>query len=223
MVLRSHLRVAVCWNWIRSDVEWWYVVQPPSGGCVLKLLSIVNNYKRWPQPPSGGCVLKLVESVAAFLTDGSHLRVAVCWNFRCFWQIVKLPTQPPSGGCVLKLKIACEDNPNARSHLRVAVCWNIVTEMQSSKDESSHLRVAVCWNGETIVETISVVTQPPSGGCVLKHKNSVVGFWAQLAATFGWLCVETDQNINQYLVFLWQPPSGGCVLKPWFWALFLNG
>ena len=49
---------------------------------------------------------------------------------------------------------------------------------------------------------------------MLKHKNSVVGFWAQLAATFGWLCVETDQNINQYLVFLWQPPSGGCVLKP---------
>ena len=33
-------------------------VQPPSGGCVLKLLVIVESMIRQSQPPSGGCVLK---------------------------------------------------------------------------------------------------------------------------------------------------------------------
>ena len=55
--------------------------QPPSGGCVLKLL---QNDKLPPlpggQPPSGGCVLKH-EFFAGFVADDA---------------------QPPSGGCVLK-------------------------------------------------------------------------------------------------------------------------
>ena len=33
--------------------------QPPSGGCVLKLISGFQVFKRINQPPSGGCVLKL--------------------------------------------------------------------------------------------------------------------------------------------------------------------
>ena len=32
--------------------------QPPSGGCVLKLLSHVQTQIGGIQPPSGGCVLK---------------------------------------------------------------------------------------------------------------------------------------------------------------------
>jgi len=33
--------------------------QPPSGGCVLKLLGVVFVIILFMQPPSGGCVLKL--------------------------------------------------------------------------------------------------------------------------------------------------------------------
>ena len=56
-------------------------MQPPSGGCVLKLTSF-NNWLKWQaQPPSGGCVLK------QYLGK---------WLMRHF-------LQPPSGGCVLKL------------------------------------------------------------------------------------------------------------------------
>ena len=33
------------------------------------------------------------------------------------------------------------------------------------------------------------------------------------AATFGWLCVETEQINNYALKIETQPPSGGCVLK----------
>ena len=33
--------------------------------------------------------------------------------------------------------------------------------------------------------------QPPSGGCVLKLSLDSVIFYLAVAATFGWLCVET--------------------------------
>ena len=35
-----------------------------------------------------------------------------------------------------------------------------------------------------------------------------------LAATFGWLCVETYKDSHNEIVDIGQPPSGGCVLKP---------
>ena len=80
-----------------------HTIQPPSGGCVLKLMAEGRSTRIYPpaafgrlcvetalrnavskaagQPPSGGCVLKPL-------------------------QLAILPTnwaQPPSGGCVLKL------------------------------------------------------------------------------------------------------------------------
>ena len=55
-------------------------IQPPSGGCVLKLLLGGRNGAFVNQPPSGGCVLK---HIAAECAD-------------------EFAVQPPSGGCVLK-------------------------------------------------------------------------------------------------------------------------
>ena len=78
--------------------------------------------------------------------------------------------------------------------------------------------------------------QPPSGGCVLKHRNPRQTNRSSVAATFGWLCVETvlffslEMGNFQAATFGWlcvetpfaddknakalrQPPSGGCVLK----------
>ena len=77
--------------------------------------------------------------------------------------------------------------------------------------------------------------QPPSGGCVLKRRRNATSASGTGAATFGWLCVETDalfvlKNGIKAATFGWlcvettmaigniindkQPPSGGCVLKP---------
>ena len=58
-------------------------MQPPSGGCVLKLrcFALKDLIKR--QPPSGGCVLKLTMKE----------------------KYIKNHLQPPSGGCVLKLPV----------------------------------------------------------------------------------------------------------------------
>ena len=61
--------------------------------------------------------------------------------------------QPPSGGCVLKLDL-------------------------------THL-------------TQTLLLQPPSGGCVLKQGFVRFLYSVKIAATFGWLCVETNQKCER--------------------------
>ena len=53
--------------------------QPPSGGCVLKLLRLFNTVGKYSQPPSGGCVLKLkhINNILQCYPT-SRLRAAVC-------------------------------------------------------------------------------------------------------------------------------------------------
>ena len=55
------------------------------------------------------------------------------------------------------------------------------------------------------------LTQPPSGGCVLKHFPSAL-IIQLVTAAFGRLCVETLADAYTKTVAA-QPPSGGCVLK----------
>ena len=100
--------------------------QPPSGGCVLKLIRLAIRIRRRipaafrrlcvetchinlipqtaAQPPSGGCVLKR-GSRREPLSGGGQPPSGGC--------VLKLPPvflwqrpfcQPPSGGCVLKLR-----------------------------------------------------------------------------------------------------------------------
>ena len=104
---RSRLRAAVCWNSAELYMSHDDIVQPPSGGCVLK------------QSLTGGKISR---------KQGSRLRAAVCWNKVAKYDQIpqsqaaafgrlcvettwdKLPpnaqaAQPPSGGCVLKLRL----------------------------------------------------------------------------------------------------------------------
>ena len=55
--------------------------QPPLGGCVLKLQTLLTDLKLECQPPLGGCVLKPYNN----------------------GEFNKRGNQPPLGGCVLKL------------------------------------------------------------------------------------------------------------------------
>ena len=48
---------------------------------------------------------------------------------------------------------------------------------------------------------------------MLKHALLCKGVKCKGAATFGWLCVETNFVINGGGMDMMQPPSGGCVLK----------
>ena len=76
--------------------------QPPSGGCVLKLLAALKVLIMNHQPPLGGCVLKHIPELHSYRLNLD---------------------QPPSGGCVLKLNrdFAVVADVGA-SRLRAAVC-----------------------------------------------------------------------------------------------------
>ena len=77
------------------------LIQPPSGGCVLKQGVFAEAVIACGQPPSGGCVLKL------------FLAYHPLWACR----------QPPSGGCVLKQKRFVIGLTGCyASRLRAAVC-----------------------------------------------------------------------------------------------------
>ena len=55
-------------------------------------------------------------------------------------------------------------------------------------------------------------TQPPSGGCVLKHGASAQGGFPPRQPPSGG-CVLKHLYADEVIVALAQPPSGGCVLK----------
>ena len=85
------------WNQGKSIVS---VIQPPSGGCVLKQSGSFRARGMPTQPPSGGCVLKLLFAGRFF----------------------QLRHQPPSGGCVLKQPVGWVSKRSGASRLQAAVC-----------------------------------------------------------------------------------------------------
>ena len=145
------------------------MMQPPSGGCVLKHKShrlngeIYRSHLRVAVCWNLGIIEPMGIVIAAtfgwlcvethtahlhyLLTNSSHLRVAVCWN-NYSWKYRGRKYRS-------HLRVAvCWNNPNNywivyarwRSHLRVAVCWNMDEESGLPMIARSHLRVAVCWN-----------------------------------------------------------------------------
>ena len=94
----------------------------------------------------------------------------------------------------------------------------------------------LCVETSVWTQNMTMVFQPPSGGCVLKLRlpESVRGSggpaafgrlcvetkrrayprWYGVPAAFGRLCVETWCMVGGNSFRCLQPPSGGCVLKP---------
>ena len=75
--------------------------------------------------------------------------------------------------------------------------WELSEIGAAKPDGARLLREAPAAFGRLCVETeqedklLDVVNQPPSGGCVLKHKAARIGKSRCLPAAFGRLCVET--------------------------------
>ena len=99
-----------------------YAVQPPSGGCVLKLCVLNCAKIERGQPPSGGCVLKQ----SLNLGFGGFVKQPPSGGCVLKQHMAIMPKrgkpQPPSGGCVLKH--AWQDLVMVKqcSRLRAAVC-----------------------------------------------------------------------------------------------------
>ena len=112
------------------------------------------------------------------------LKRLAAWRAMCGW------IQPPSGGCVLKPE-----------RMDLWDEWEAPAAFGRLCVETSRLPCTTCWPkpaafGRLCVETNREMarlvrgTQPPSGGCVLKHVLLLLD-----------------------VAVVVQPPSGGCVLK----------
>ncbi len=143
--------------------------QPPSGGCVLKLLPIDRGLPLLSQPPSGGCVLKLLDGFAlkGFFHPAAFGRLCV-ETLRTSLHFL-FADQPPSGGCVLKPSL------------------NLKQYHYDHQPPSGGCVLKLCCP----VHQPSCCGQPPSGGCVLKPIWLPVCHRGRHPAAFGRLCVET--------------------------------
>ena len=65
---------------------------------------------------------------------------------------------------------------------------------------------------EALSEGLPVLSQPPSGGCVLKLQFSNLNVLVVIQPPSGG-CVLKPVSIDYELAANGQPPSGGCVLK----------
>ena len=125
-------------------------LQPPSGGCVLKLFCSTGRSREDIQPPSGGCVLKRWQGV----------RAACC------------TTQPPSGGCVLKPK----SQTQSLNYFGPAAFRRLCVETVLALDGKPKLTQPP--SGGCVLKLVKVAAkavvraQPPSGGCVLKQQRN---------------------------------------------------
>ena len=98
------------------------LVQPPSGGCVLKQVAFAAVSGFFSQPPSGGCVLKPKPPMARIGPQRPAAFGRLCVE-TCKFAIYAVPlVQPPSGGCVLKQRLKAAAHQVQPSRLRAAVC-----------------------------------------------------------------------------------------------------
>ena len=76
-------------------------LQPPSGGCVLKLKRLKKRVMTKTQPPSGGCVLKLkyasMQSAPSIPAAFRRLCVETTGGLRMIWQT--LPSRLQAAVC----------------------------------------------------------------------------------------------------------------------------
>ena len=103
---------------------------------------------------------------------------------------------------------------NPAAFRRLCVETSVTSKLIWSASPAAFRRLCVETNGVNFNPS-PLCTQPPSGGCVLKHRNIVACANIQNQPPSGG-CVLKHQNIFQSTLCHRQPPSGGCVLKPHF-------
>ena len=152
----------------------WLLLQPPSGGCVLKLArTYPTQALLYPAAFRRLCVETLAKKSRRELREPAAFR-RLC--VETIWTTRGLPSlgQPPSGGCVLKQEI------NA---------------YRTSTGLPAAFR-RLCVETETVGLSWQRFHQPPSGGCVLKLGKDRDREEAKLPAAFRRLCVETSNQNN---------------------------
>ena len=144
------------------------------------------------QPPSGGCVLKLITKPLLLISFLPAAFGRLCVETSALPISAHAAIQPPSGGCVLKRV----ESQNTRKILLPAAFGRLCVETRRIGAQRQRAEPAAF--GRLCVETSEMqemlyipLNQPPSGGCVLKHTPNKLILSSTLPAAFGRLCVET--------------------------------
>ena len=140
------------------------------------------------QPPSGGCVLKLIRAQIITILGSAAFR-RLCVETEQARMSGKILQQPPSGGCVLKHQKTDIDAAIGTAAFRRLCVETMISELESGETRTAAFR-RLCVETFSYVALLPFAQQPPSGGCVLKlipvHIVNKYG-----AAAFRRLCVET--------------------------------
>ena len=131
-------------------------------------INLATNLKQ-NQPPSGGCVLKPKSNTPenSKLSPAAFRRLCVetQWGIRQFQQI----GQPPSGGCVLKLNLTLKMTTFAKPAAFRRLCVETSLRKRTAKPCQPAAFRRLCVETYKFLKDYSEeLTQPPSGGCVLK-------------------------------------------------------
>ena len=167
------------------------------------------------QPPSGGCVLKLViaESMIRQRNPAAFRRLCV-ETLVGMAVAAKQAAQPPSGGCVLKLLNLKPKNGNQEPAAFRRLCVETSLDIRALKnaDPAAFRRLCV----ETLSYQVRAITPPPAAFrrlCVETWVGSAFGLPCTNQPPSGG-CVLKQGKFADESQQMSQPPSGGCVLKP---------
>ena len=143
--------------------------QPPSGGCVLKLCWFAIFIFPFLQPPSGGCVLKQALAKGVFVTDDAAAfrrlcvetkRAVMVLRSRCAAAFRRLCVETPRG---TPLPTA----PRAAAFRRL--CVETLRRLGCARPACAAAFRRLCVETSGWICKYANKSQPPSGGCVLKH------------------------------------------------------
>ena len=145
------------------------LLQPPSGGCVLKHANTSSNSTDSSQPPSGGCVLKRGGRQTGLLNFDPAAFRRLCVETASYWPNGSTP--PPAAFrrlCVettQSCSVKIDESPAAFRRLCVETDAGI--QGFGTKGPAAFRRL--CVETSLIAPAAACCSgQPPSGGCVLK-------------------------------------------------------
>ena len=145
-----------------------YLLQPPSGGRVLKqsTMGSVRYFKY--QPPSGGCVLKPNSGPIANMEAPPAAFRRLCVETLTGYTPKIIGAQPPSGGCVLKRDLMPLIKPSIIQPPSGGCVLKRLPSLRLSHRASSAAFRRLCVETKMLPFLCRNTLQLPSGGCVLK-------------------------------------------------------
>ena len=158
---------------------------------MLKQLNFINLSSRIFQPPSGGCVLKPWEMSVYAQAESPAAFGRLCVE-TCEWTFALLFAGPAAFGRLCVETRSCLDgltwsSPAAFGRLCVETFLYRLSLPTSFPAAFGRL----CVETNAVRRRFRSLSQPPSGGCVLKLGGRVECHEFVVPAAFGRLCVET--------------------------------